>query len=110
MKKEIVEHIAYEKGIEEGLERGKRECNRVIPIREDLAYEKGLEAGLESGHVGGFVAGYDEGLLAGLTKSIVLIRHLQRSDGRSHCNEEVREILDEAMELIAEKIETNNNE
>ena len=54
--------------------------------------------------------GYEQGLLAGFTKSIVLIRHLQRSDGRSHCNEEVREILDEAMELIAEKIEPNNNE
>jgi|TARA_B110000196_G_C20656465_1_gene435419 hypothetical protein len=53
---------------------------------------------------------YEQGLLAGYTKSIVLIRHLQRSDGRSHCNEEVREILDEAMELIAEKIEPNNNE
>lgn len=79
-------------------------------IVEHIAYEKGLEAGLESGHEGGFVAGYDEGLLAGLTKSIVLIRHLQRSDGRSHCNEEVREILDEAMELIANKIKPNNNE
>ena len=54
--------------------------------------------------------GYEQGLLAGFTKSIVLIRHLQRSDGRSHCNEEVREILTEAMELIAEKIESNNNE
>jgi RNA polymerase-interacting CarD/CdnL/TRCF family regulator len=53
---------------------------------------------------------YEQGLLAGYTKSIVLIRHLQRSDGRSHCNEEVREILDEAMELIAENIEANNNE
>ena len=48
--------------------------------------------------------GYEQGLLAGYTKSIVLIRHLQRSDGRSHCNEEVREILTEAMELIANKI------
>ena len=54
--------------------------------------------------------GYEQGLLAGFTKSIVLIRHLQRSDGRSYCNEEVREILTEAMELIAEKIEPNNNE
>lgn len=79
-------------------------------IVEHIAYEKGFEAGLENGHEGGFVAGYDEGLQAGFAKSIVLIRHLQRSDGRSHCNEEVREILDEAMELIAEKIEANNNE
>ncbi len=51
---------------------------------------------------------YEKGLLDGYTKSIILIRHLQRSDGRSHCNEEVREILTEAMELIANKIEQNN--
>ena len=73
-------------------------------------YDAGFEAGLENGHEGGFVAGYDEGLQAGFTKSVALIRHLQKSDGRSHCNEEVREILTEAMELIANKIEANNND
>ena len=55
-------------------------------------------------------AGYEKGLLDGYTKSIVLIRSLQRSDERSRSFKEVREILEEVMELIAEKIETNNNE
>ena len=63
--------------------------------------------------------GYEQGLLAGHTKSIVLIRHLQRTlspnkslspsvweDTKVH----QREILEEAMELIAERIEPNNNE
>ena len=45
MDKKILEHIAYEKGITEGLERGKRECHRIIAIKEDLAYEKGFKAG-----------------------------------------------------------------
>jgi hypothetical protein len=62
---------------------------------------------------------YEQGLLAGYTKSIVLIRHIQRTlspnkslspsvweDTKVH----QREILEEAMELIAENIETNNNE
>lgn len=53
--------------------------------------------------------GYDAGLLDGYTKSIVLIRSLQRSDERSRSFKEVREILEEAMELIAKKIEINNN-
>jgi hypothetical protein len=51
--------------------------------------------------------GYEQGLLAGYTKSIVLIRHLQKvceypslAWGR----------LEKAMELISENIETNNNE
>ena len=73
-------------------------------------YEDGEEAGLHNGHEGGYVAGYDDGIMAGFTKSIVLIRHLQRSDGRSHCNEEVREILSEAMNLIAQKIPNDYNE
>ena len=55
-------------------------------------------------------AGYEKGLLDGYTKSIALIRILQRSDERSRSFKEVREILEEAMELIANKIETNNNE
>ena len=64
--------------------------------------------------------GYDQGLLAGFTKSIVLIRHLQRTlslnkDPINNSLEKVKriteqEILTEAMELIAQKIEPNNNE
>ena len=54
--------------------------------------------------------GYDQGLLAGYTKSIVLIRNLQRSDRRSLEIAVVRQMLEQAMELISEKIETNNNE
>ena len=54
--------------------------------------------------------GYDQGLLAGYARSIGLIRHLQMSDARSRSFKEVREILEQAMDLIAEKIETNNNE
>mgnify|MGYP004167519069 FL=1 len=55
-------------------------------------------------------AGYEKGLLDGYTKSIVLIRSLQRSDRRSLEIAVVRQMLEQAMELIAEKIETNNNE
>ena len=52
--------------------------------------------------------GYEQGLLAGYTKSIVMIRHLQRTLS-SHkdpidWHKSQREILDEAMELISEKI------
>jgi hypothetical protein len=50
-------------------------------------------------------AGYKQGLLSGYTKSIVLIRHLQRTYNNMNCEQE---ILKEAMELIAENIETNN--
>ncbi len=88
MNKDIIEHIAYEKGLNEGLERGKRECNRVIVIKEDLAYEKGL--------------------IAGYAKSIVLIRHLERTLSYQSDDLEKRDILDQAMQLIAEKIEPNN--
>ena len=49
-----------------------------------------------------FDAGYKKGLLDGYTKSIVLIRHLQRAYNNMDCEQE---ILKEAMELIAEKIE-----
>ena len=55
-------------------------------------------------------AGYKKGLLDGYTKSIVLIRNLQRSDRRSLEIAVVRQMLEQAMELIAEKIEVNNNE
>ena len=50
--------------------------------------------------------GYEQGLLAGYTKSIVLIRHLQRDYGR--CDEgNAHVILNEAMELISENINEN---
>ena len=55
-------------------------------------------------------AGYEKGLLDGYTKSIVLIRNLQRSDRRSLEIAVVRIMLEQAMELISEKIEANNNE
>ena len=57
--------------------------------------------------------GYEQGLLAGTTRAIVLTRHLQRT---LSVNESISsattlfEILEQAMELIAEKIESNNNE
>jgi len=57
--------------------------------------------------------GYEQGLLAGYTKSIALTRHLQRT---LSVNESISstttlfEILEQAMELIGENIETNNNE
>ena len=60
---------------------------------------------------------YEQGLLSGFTKSIVLIRHLQRTlspnkslspsvweDTKVH----QREILEEAMELISQQIKVNN--
>jgi len=56
---------------------------------------------------------YEKGLLDGYTKSIVLIRSLQRT---LSTNESISstttlfEILEQAMELIAENIEVNNNE
>ena len=59
-----------------------------------------------------FDAGYEKGLLDGYSKSIALIRHLQR-DLNCHKTNSLpyeREILEEAMELIAEKIKPNNNE
>ena len=51
--------------------------------------------------------GYDAGLLAGYTKSIVLIRHLQRTLSPHTDTGSQRKILEEAMELIADKIEVN---
>ena len=56
---------------------------------------------------------YDAGLLDGYTKSIVLIRSLQRT---LSTNESISstttlfEILEQAMDLISKNIETNNNE
>ena len=63
--------------------------------------------------------GYEQGLLAGYTRSIVLVRHLQRTLsshkdpidwGGFKLSKPQREILDEAMELIADKIEPNKDE
>ena len=64
-------------------------------------------------------AGYAKGLLNGYTKSIVLCRSLQRSIVPEK-NVDIRdciidrrlqwEILEQAMELIAQKIEPNNND
>jgi hypothetical protein len=55
--------------------------------------------------------GYEQGLLAGYTKSIVLIRHLQRTLPPTHPptrkTPTAREILTEAMELISENINEN---
>ena len=50
--------------------------------------------------------GYEQGLLAGYAESICLIRHSQRDYGRWDEGNAVA-ILNEAMELIANKIETN---
>ena len=57
--------------------------------------------------------GYQQGLLAGYTKSIVLIRHLQRALSSPKTPRWVnqrftqQEILEEAMELISENINEN---
>ena len=68
-------------------------------IAEHIFYERGR------------AEGYSKGLLDGYTKSIVLIRHLQRtlSSHKDPNSQRVtqREILEEAMELIAEKIDPN---
>ena len=45
MHEDITAHVAYDKGVVEGISRGKRECDRVVMIKEDLAYEKGFDAG-----------------------------------------------------------------
>jgi|TARA_B110000196_G_C20754934_1_gene479413 hypothetical protein len=61
---------------------------------------------------------YEQGLLAGYTKSLTLIRHLQRAiipkNAELHnliINRRLEwEKLEEAIELITENIATNNNE
>jgi len=84
----------WQEGYDAGFKKGQHDLNRIVALKEDLAYEKGL--------------------LDGYTKSIVLIRHLQRtlSSHKDPNSQRVtqREILEEAMELIANKIEPNNNE
>ena len=47
---------------------------------------------------------YEQGLLSGFTKSIVLIRHLQRSLSPHTDTGSQRKILEEAMELISQQI------
>ena len=49
--------------------------------------------------------GYEQGLLAGYTKSIVLIRHFQRT---AEVGSWQRDILEEVMELISKEIKVNN--
>ena len=75
-----------------GFEAGRHDLNRIVALKEDLAYEKGLNDGY--------------------TKSIVLIRHLQRS---LSTNESINsgttlfDILNDAMELVSENLTTNDN-
>ena len=86
MHKDIIEHIAYDKGIEEGLERGKRECHKVIAIKEDLAYEQGLGDGY--------------------TKSLDAIRLMQQ---QVPYDSPQWFVLQKAIDLISQKIKSNKN-
>ena len=47
---------------------------------------------------------YEHGVLSGFTKSIVLIRHLQRTLSPHTDTGSQRKILEEAMELISQQI------
>lgn len=67
-------------------------------IIEHISYEKGRSEG------------YRKGLLDGLTKSIILLRNLQRSDERCRSFKEVSDVLEQGMELIAQRIEANRDE
>ena len=51
---------------------------------------------------------YEQGLLSGFTKSIILIRHLQRSLSPHTDTGSQIKILEEAMELISQEIKENN--
>ena len=51
---------------------------------------------------------YEQGVLSGYAKSIVLIRHLQRSLSPHTDTGSQRKILEEAMELISQEIKENN--
>jgi hypothetical protein len=51
---------------------------------------------------------YEQGVLSGYTKSIVLIRHLQRSLSPHTDTGSQIKILEEAMELISQEIKENN--
>ena len=50
---------------------------------------------------------YEQGVLSGFTKSIVLIRHLQRTLSPHTDTGSQRKILEEAMELISQQIKGN---
>ena len=52
--------------------------------------------------------GYKQGLLSGYTKSITLVRHLQRTLSPHTDTGSQRKILEEAMELISKEIKVNN--
>tara|TARA_R110000751_G_scaffold269254_1_gene368930 strand:+ start:359 stop:634 length:276 start_codon:yes stop_codon:yes gene_type:complete len=52
---------------------------------------------------------YEQGVLSGFTKSIVLIRHLQRTLSPHTDTGSQRKILEEAMELISQQIKVNND-
>ena len=52
---------------------------------------------------------YEQGLLSGFTKSIVLVRQLQRSLSPHTDTGSQRKILEEAMELISEAINEYRN-
>ena len=78
-----------------GFKKGRHDLNRIVALKEDLAYEQGL------------LAGYN--LCEGLQRSLVPEKNVHIKD----CIIDRRlqwEILEQAMELIAEKIEPNNNE
>ena len=78
----------WQEGYEQGVMKGEHDLNRIVALKEDLAYEKGL--------------------LAGYTKSIVLVRHLQRTLSPHTDTGSQRKILEEAMGLVADKIDPNN--
>ena len=78
----------WQEGYDQGVMKGEHDLNRIVALKEDLAYEKGL--------------------LNGYTKSIVLIRHLQRTLSPHTDTGSQRKILEEAMKLIADKIDPNN--
>jgi hypothetical protein len=82
-RKEIMSEIMDD--YDAGLKKGQYDLNRIVALKEDLAYEKGL--------------------IAGFTKSIVLVKHLQRG-----CNYPAIEWnkLEQAMELISKEIKPNN--
>lgn len=47
MDENITEHVAYERGLQEGLRQAEQEHARVLVIKEDLAFEAGYKAGKE---------------------------------------------------------------
>tara|TARA_B110001454_G_scaffold207620_1_gene219208 strand:+ start:529 stop:834 length:306 start_codon:yes stop_codon:yes gene_type:complete len=73
----------------------------------DAGYAGGVRNERQTEIMDDFDAGYQQGLSAGYTKSITLIRHLQRGLSSEIFNFPAlrqREILSEAMELISPQI------